>query len=158
MARDRDGEGRARNARPRDATGRPLPRDAVGVPSVDDDTVESPAEALRAAQLALDDERPFTAHEYLEWAWRHAPADERDFWQGLAQLAVGLTHLQRGNRAGAVSLLTRGCERLSAYAGSRPHDVDVDEVRSSAARIVDRLDAGEGDEALGAESLVLLRR
>ena len=40
--------------------------------------------------------RPFHAHEVLEAFWKAAPPAERDFWQGLAQLAVGLTHARRG--------------------------------------------------------------
>ena len=33
-------------------------------------------------------------------------------WQGLAQLCVGITHLQRGNTEGAVTLLRRGAGNL----------------------------------------------
>ncbi len=51
---------------------------------------------------------------------------ERDLWQGLAQLAVGLTHALRGNARGAVTLLRRGGARLAGYAGTSPHGIDVD--------------------------------
>jgi hypothetical protein len=37
--RDRDAAGRARNARPRDAAGRPLPRGATGEARVPDDLI-----------------------------------------------------------------------------------------------------------------------
>ena len=37
-----------------------------------------------------------------------APAGERACWQGLAQVCVGVTHLQRGNLVGAARLLRRG--------------------------------------------------
>ena len=94
--------GRARNARPRDGLGRPLPRDAAGVERVPDDLVLPPAESLAEAQRLLDAGRPFHAHEVLEGTWKAAPQAERDLWQGLAQLAVGLTHLARGNPTGAV--------------------------------------------------------
>ena len=40
---------------------------------------------------------PFHAHEALEAMWKCSPANERDLWQGLAQLAVGATHAARGN-------------------------------------------------------------
>jgi hypothetical protein len=96
--RDRDSSGRARSARPRDGLGRPLPHEATGVERVPDDLVLPPQESLTEAQRLLDAERPFHAHEVLEGTWKAAPPAERDLWQGLAQLAVGLTHQRRGNR------------------------------------------------------------
>ncbi len=62
-ARDRDAAGRARNARPRDGLGRPLPRGAAGDERIPDDLVLPPPEALRLAQQLLDEGRPFHAHE-----------------------------------------------------------------------------------------------
>jgi hypothetical protein len=50
---------------------------------------------------------------------------ERDLWQGLAQLAVGLTHALRGNTAGAASVLTRGADHISGYADQQPYGIDV---------------------------------
>jgi hypothetical protein len=127
--RDRDLAGRARNARPRDALGRPLPREATAaegaVLPIPDDLDLPPDETLTQAQRLLDGGRAFSAHEVLEAAWKSAPATERDLWQGLAQLAVGLTHLQRGNHKGAVTLLRRGVARLRPYAAAPPHRVDV---------------------------------
>jgi uncharacterized protein len=123
--RDRDATGRARNARPRDALGRPLPRGDAGVPQVPDDMVLAPAEALAGAQRLIDEGQPFHAHEVLEAAWKSAPPDERDLWQGLAQVAVGLTHALRGNPRGAAALLRRGAARLAGYPPVGPHDVDV---------------------------------
>ena len=79
-----------------------------GVERVPDDLVLPPAESLAEAQRLLDAGRPFHAHEVLEGTWKAAPAAERDLWQGLAQLAVGLTHRARGNAAGAATLLRRG--------------------------------------------------
>ena len=98
--RDRDAAGRARNARPRDAAGRPLPRGAVGVERVPDDLVLGPQESVDEAQRLLDEGMPFHAHEVLEAAWKAAEPAQRELWRGLAQLAVGLTHLQRGQRPG----------------------------------------------------------
>ena len=43
------------------------------------------------------------------------PGPERDLWQGLAQIAVGLTHAHRGNARGAVTLLRRGAQRVRTY-------------------------------------------
>lgn len=124
--RERDDLGRARNARPRDALGRPLPRGAVGVARVPDDLVLPPRPALAEAQRLLDAGLPFHAHEVLEASWKAAPAGERDLWQGLAQLAVGWTHVLRGNPAGATTLLQRARGRLTGYADGPPYDLDVD--------------------------------
>lgn len=123
VGRDRDEDGRPRSARPRDALGRPLPRGATGVPPIADDLELPPAATLARAQDLLDAGLAFGAHEVLESAWKHGPAEERELWQGLAQLAVGITHVQRGNTTGAVSLLGSASARLAA-APAR-HGVDV---------------------------------
>ena len=123
--RERGPDGRPRNGRPRDGLGRPLERGAAGVERVPDDLVLPPEESLTEAQRLLDAGRPFHAHEVLEGTWKAAPPDERDLWQGLAQLAVGLTHLLRGNPSGAGTLLRRGRERIAPYASAPPYDVDV---------------------------------
>ncbi len=129
VERERDPRGRARNARPRDAAGRPLARGEQGVERVPDDLVLAPTEALAVAQRYLDDASPFQAHEVLEASWKVAPQTERELWRGLAQLCVGLTHLQRGNLTGARTLLARGTEHLRSYAGTPAgglHGVEVD--------------------------------
>ncbi|TFV56156.1 DUF309 domain-containing protein [Geodermatophilus sp. DF01-2] len=123
--RDRDLDGRARNARPRDALGRPLPRGAVGEERAPEGVLRTPAEALAEAQQLLDAGRPFHAHEVLEDAWKSGPEAERQLWRGLAQLAVGLTHAARGNERGAARLLERGAGNVAAYADAPPHGVDV---------------------------------
>jgi hypothetical protein len=123
--RERDAAGRPLNARPRDGLGRPLPRGAEGVPRVPDGFVLPPAETLAEAQRLLDAGMPFHAHEVLEGRWKAAPDAERELWQGLAQLAVGLTHARRGNAHGARVLLRRGRDRIAPYRDDPPHGVDV---------------------------------
>jgi len=118
VTRDRDPAGRPRNARPRDGLGRPLDRadgPGSGADRIPDDLVITGAEAAALADRLLRDGRPFHAHEVLEAAWKSGPAGERDLWQGLAQIAVGLTHARRGNARGAVALLSRGAERVRGY-------------------------------------------
>jgi uncharacterized protein len=118
VTRDRDPAGRPRNARPRDGLGRPLDRaggPGSGADRIPDDLVITGAEAAALADRLLRDGRPFHAHEVLEAAWKSGPASERDLWQGLAQIAVGLTHARRGNARGAVALLSRGAERVRGY-------------------------------------------
>jgi hypothetical protein len=123
--RDRDPEGRARNARPRDALGRPLPYDAAGEERAPEGVPRTPAEALTEAQRLLDAGRPFHAHEVLEDAWKQAPQAERQLWRGLAQLAVGQTHLLRGNARGAATLLERGAGNIRPHGSAPPHGIDV---------------------------------
>ncbi|HWG99609.1 MAG TPA: DUF309 domain-containing protein [Pilimelia sp.] len=90
-----------------------------------DDIVLSPEESLAQAQRLLDEGRAFQAHEVLESAWKAAPEPERELWRGLAQLAVGLTHAQRGNAVGAVQLLRRAADRVEGYANDAPYGLDV---------------------------------
>jgi hypothetical protein len=150
--RDRDPRGRARNARPRDGLGRPLPPGAAGVPTTPEDLALPPAESLAEAQRLLDGGLPFHAHEVLEAAWKAAPGAERELWRGLAQLAVGLTHARRGNAVGAARLLRRAADRIDAYAARPPHGVAVSGLAGWARALADRID-GAGTEELTAGDL-----
>lgn len=137
--RDRDAGGRPRNARPRDEFGRPLARGVAGTGPAPDEPARPPAEALREAQALIDAGRPFRAHEVLEASWKAAPAAERDGWRGLAQIAVGLTHAQRGNARGTVALLRRGAERVTASAHS-PQGIDAAAVAGAARALASRVE------------------
>jgi hypothetical protein len=151
--RDRDPAGRPRNARPRDELGRPLPRGAAGGTPPPDEPALAPAAALDRAQELIDSGRAFRAHEVLEAAWKAAPADERDLWQGLAQVAVGLTHAQRGNARGAVTLLRRGGQRVAGYAADPPHGIGAQHVARFAADLADRIERDGLGPATRAEEL-----
>ncbi len=152
-SRDRDAAGRPRNARPRDALGRPLDRSATGLPAVADQAI-APEQALASAQRLIDDGRPFHAHEVLEAVWKSSAAEDRDLWQGLAQLAVGLTHAMRGNQRGAVALLRRGAARLVGYPPHGPHDIDVVGLTTSANELAVRIER-TGLDGVGPEDLRL---
>jgi hypothetical protein len=136
--RDRDETGRPRNARPRDSTGRPLPRDAGAIPT-DDPPALPPDEALDVAARLLADGLAFRAHEVFEAVWKSAGAD-RELWRGLAQLAVGITHAQRSNATGSRALLLRAAESLKPWAGTAPYGVDVDGLRSWAQQAAETTD------------------
>jgi hypothetical protein len=138
--RDRDTAGRPRNARPRDGLGRPLPHGADGDIRIPDDLSLSPAQSLEFAQRLLDENRPFHAHEVLEASWKAAPARERELWQGLAQIAVGLTHAGRGNATGAAALLRRGGQRVAGYAASPPHGIDAGGIASFATDLATQIE------------------
>ncbi|MDT4974755.1 MAG: uncharacterized protein QOG98_513 [Pseudonocardiales bacterium] len=144
--RERDPSGRPLNARPRDGLGRPLARGEAGVARVPEGFVLAPAESLAHAQRLLDEGLPFHAHEVLEASWKSAPESERELWQGLAQLAVGLTHALRGNTSGAIALLRRGRERIADYATAPPHDIDVPGLVTWADAVITQLEDPGGRE------------
>jgi uncharacterized protein len=148
--RDRDEFGNARNSRPRDALGRPLPHGSQGVERIPDDLDLSPTESLTYAQELLDRGLAFNAHEVLEAAWKNAPEYERGMWQGLAQLAVGITHVQRGNAAGAAGVLARAAEHLDDVVRPARHGIDVDGLIVHARALIDdlNLNIDIGEEGL----------
>jgi hypothetical protein len=121
-----------------------------------DDLTLPPGEALDLAEELLRSDRPFHAHEVLEASWKSAPPTERDLWQGLAQVAVGLTHAQRGNARGAVSLLQRGAQRLRDYlsggSGESAHGAELTQVIETAEHLATRIDQ-DGTASIPAEAL-----
>ncbi len=77
-------------------------------------------EAIRAG-------RYFEAHEELEDAWRAAPAEERDFFQGLVHVAVAWYQAGRGKPVATASQLDKATRRLSPFAPEH-RGVDVKDV------------------------------
>ncbi len=71
-------------------------------------SLERGLELIRAGEY-------FDAHEELEDEWREAPADERDFLQGLVHVAVAWLHAERSNRAGCERQLDKAERRLGPY-------------------------------------------
>ena len=149
--RERNAEGRPENARPRDATGKPLERGSgpswrERLRDADEARALPKPEAIAEAERLVLTGQPFYAHEVLEGPWHLAEPAERAFWQGLAQVAVGLTHAQRGNVTGARSLLRSGAEKLAAYEDGH-EGVAVSRVAATALDLADRV------ESLGPEDL-----
>jgi predicted metal-dependent hydrolase len=87
-------------------------------------------------------ERWFDAHEELEEEWREAPAEERDFLQGLVHVTVAWHHAAKGNRPGAERQLEKAARRLAAYAPVH-RGVDVaavlGQVEAASARVAECL-------------------
>ncbi|SDJ48181.1 DUF309 domain-containing protein [Streptomyces indicus] len=152
--RDRDTEGRARNARPRDGLGRPLPYGSEGVERQPEGVVRTPRQTLDEAQALLDAGKPFHAHEVFEDAWKAGPAGEEPLWRGLAQLAVGLTHAARGNAKGGARLLRRGTLGLTGA----PYGIDGPGLTAWAEELAGRVEAGGGPVDAAREAPVLRRR
>jgi uncharacterized protein len=122
--------------------GRPLPQGSEGVPRIPDDLELPPAETLAYAQDLLDRGLAFNAHEVLEAAWKNGPDDEKKLWQALAQLAVGITHVQRGNVKGAVTVLRRASAGLAQTDKPAPYAIDVAGLVDYADVLIDDLLAG----------------
>lgn len=154
--RDRDTEGRAHNARPRDGLGRPLPYGTPGVERQPEGVERTAGETVREAQRLLDAGMPFHAHEVFEDAWKSGPDGERELWRGLAQLAVGLTHAARGNATGGARLLRRGAAALEAYGPGEAHGMGLGELTGWARELAARVEgtgAGPVDAATEAPRL-----
>ncbi|MYW63381.1 DUF309 domain-containing protein [Streptomyces sp. SID8379] len=153
--RDRDDEGRARNARPRDGLGRPLPYGTPGVARQPEGVVRTPEETVAEAQALLDAGHPFHAHEVFEDAWKAGPPEQRELWRGLAQMAVGLTHAARGNTTGGARLLRRGADAVADWPGTPPARLDTQTVVAWARSLADGVerDGGPVDPATGAPRL-----
>ena len=81
--------------------------------------LETGLELIRAGEY-------FAAHEELEDAWRAAPTEERDFFQGLVHVAVAWYQAGRGRRIGTERQLEKAIRRLSPYAPAyRGLDLDA---------------------------------
>jgi predicted metal-dependent hydrolase len=70
---------------------------------------EAGVELIRAGEY-------FAAHEELEDAWRAAPAEERDFFQGLVHVAVAWYQAGRGREIGTERQLAKAVRRLEPFA------------------------------------------
>lgn len=61
-------------------------------------------------------EKFFEAHEVLESLWREKPnSPDREFYQGLIQLAAAFVHIQKGTPPGAEDLYGKAQKHLSKY-------------------------------------------
>lgn len=128
--RDRDDSGRARNARPRDGLGRPLPYGVSGVARLEEGVARPATETIALAQQLLAGGAPFHAHEVFEDAWKASRDPYRGLWKGLAQLAVGITHAARGNLVGAEALLRRAATTIEPFEHEQPYGLAIATLRS----------------------------
>ena len=71
---------------------------------------------LQAGLSLIRAGRFFEAHEELELAWRAAPPQQRDFYQGLVHVAVAWYQARRGNAVGAGRQLDKATRRLGPFA------------------------------------------
>ena len=83
----------------------------------------------------------FAAHEELELAWRAAPRDERDFFQGLVHVAVAWYQAGRGRQIGTERQLAKAIRRLTPYAPAH-RGLDLD---SLLAQLKDALEVAQAE-------------
>jgi predicted metal-dependent hydrolase len=88
--------------------------------------------------------RYFEAHEQLEDAWRAAPAEERDFFQGLVHVAVAWYQAGRGRPVATGRQLEKAARRLARFSPAH-RGVDVDDVLAQVAAAQDRVAEGSLD-------------
>ncbi len=60
-------------------------------------------------------------------------------------MAVGITHVRRGNDLGAVRLLRRAADRIEPYAAAAPYDVAVAALTTWARALAARIEQHGGD-------------
>ena len=85
--------------------------------------------------------RYWHAHEAWETLWRAAPDDERDFYQGLIQVAAGLLHLQQRNARGARNKLEEGIAKLRPYV-PKHNGIVINELLGACERMLGELRSG----------------
>ena len=98
---------------------------------------------LFSTGLSLFNEQQFfDCHEVLEALWNRESEPERQFTQGLIQIAVGIYHLLRENRVGAQKLLPRGLKRIAAFQPTH-RAVDVAKLCTDVESLLRDIELGE---------------
>lgn len=90
--------------------------------------------ALERGVALFNDGRFWEAHEAWEGIWLAAEGDEKQFLQGLIQLAAAYHHVQRGTSPrGAVRLFEAALRRLAPFP-PRHDGIDREEAVACASR------------------------
>lgn len=71
--------------------------------------------ALRKGAALFNHHLFFEVHEVLEAQWMRESGDEKQFLQGLIQIAVAFYHVENHNLRGARSLLQDGIDKIAPY-------------------------------------------
>jgi predicted metal-dependent hydrolase len=107
-------------------------------PALDRETAD---ETFRRGVSLFNGVRYWHAHEAWEELWRAAADEDRDFYQGLIQIAAGLLHLQRRNARGARNKLGEGIDKLRAYIPTH-RGIFVNELVRRAQQTLEELESG----------------
>ena len=103
---------------------------------------EEQDELLHRGVALFNGVRYWHAHEAWETLWRAADEEERDFYQGLIQVAAGLLHLQRRNVRGARNKLAEGLDKLRPYQPAH-RGIFVNELIGKCDRMLQEFEAGQ---------------
>lgn len=87
----------------------------------------------------------YACHDTLEAIWMEAIATNKNFYQGILQIAVGCYHLTNHNWRGAVTLLGEGIRRLSSFQPEHS-GVDVKQLVSQSYQLLQQLQQIEPDQ------------
>jgi len=89
----------------------------------------------------------YACHDTLEAVWINALPADKNFFQGILQIAVALYHLGNLNWRGAVVLMGEGINRLHAYP-SDYGEIDVERLVEDTATLLKQLQLA-GPEQVG---------
>jgi predicted metal-dependent hydrolase len=80
----------------------------------------------------------YGCHDTLEAVWLQANPTDKNFYQGILQIAVAHYHLANHNWRGAVTLLGEGIRRLKSF---RPdyREVDIESLFQSSVSLLENL-------------------
>jgi predicted metal-dependent hydrolase len=95
----------------------------------------------------------FECHETLEEIWLEEHGKDREFYQGIIQIAAGYFKWEQGVLTGAIKLLRAGLEKLPAYPPLHLGvnvDSFIQEVKGNLKEIEFAYQKGEGPPALKA--------
>ena len=77
----------------------------------------------------------FEAHDVLEDLWRENGGNDREFFQGLIQIAAALEHRRRGNLRGAAGVVESARRHLLPY-GPTHLGVDLESLLAETAKFL----------------------
>jgi predicted metal-dependent hydrolase len=86
----------------------------------------------------FNQEEFYDCHDTLEAIWMDAIATEKNFYQGILQIAVACYHLGNYNWRGTVTLLGEGVRRLSYFQPSYAN-IDVSALVSQSYELLQQL-------------------
>ncbi|MEM9450019.1 MAG: DUF309 domain-containing protein [Cyanobacteria bacterium P01_E01_bin.6] len=87
----------------------------------------------------------YACHDTLEAIWMDSLTSEKNFYQGILQIAVALYHLGNHNWRGTVTLMGEGIYRLDNFQPSYG-DVDVNALVSASETLLRMLQEGGAEE------------
>lgn len=102
-------------------------------------TLDWNSEALSGGLRCYRNGEFFEAHEHWEAIWLQCDEPEKTFLQALIQVTAAFHHLERKNKRGAVSLLTRALRRLEHFP-KEYGGIDVETLRENVRGWLQRLD------------------